>query len=118
MSGAAAIRWTQDEYRSARAADSSDGLLACLVVVLIVISSSHRHRDPGLGHQRDIAHRELGPAAALALEHRHDLLGEAAHLVLDLAAGEATQLEPRVEHEVVVAADRLDLHDLLDHLVD
>src|SRR5690349_10320209 len=71
-------------------------------------------RDPGVDQwsglrcrlrcdvEVDSACGEFRRAAALPAQHRHDLLGEVAHLGLDLVAMEAAELEPGVEHEVVV----------------
>src|SRR5262249_2217530 len=56
--------------------------------------------------------RQLDLAAAFAGDDRHHLLGEELHLVLDLAAREAAELEPGEEREVLVTALGLHLHDL------
>ncbi len=66
------------------------------------------------GDQIEPACRQLHLAAALARNHRHHLLGENLHLLLDFFGLEAAEFEPTEKAEIVVAALVAHLHDRVD----
>src|SRR5438552_17062329 len=74
-------------------------------------------RQPALRHELTGGFQKRRAAATLAPQRRHHLRGEDLHLLFDLLRGVAARLEPGREHEIVVPADLLDTHDLVDDLL-
>ena len=107
MSGSAAIRSTQPAYSSASVADSFDAVGLVVVVFIGFLLRRAAHRDRDLGDQR----RPSLSGSSARPPHSRSSTGMTSSAKQRIwssisAALEAAELEPGVEHEVVVAADR------------
>src|SRR5262249_34574795 len=104
-------------FACSAATHSRYSLFSSSVCLLAILSFSNPEARARSNAQIEPARRQFDLAAAFARDHRHHLLGEDLHLLLDLLGREAAEFEPAEETEVVVAALVAHLHDRVDDVL-